>query len=142
MIDLTAVYKLVWDKLNEPKKLSCDVYDYVPYGELNFPYAYLGGFYTKEDNTKNTEGISCELYVNIISAYRGRKEILELMNQVNNIMNQDINSKDYTVFIKQGRHAIELKKDEVGWGKNDNNAFFHAVLVFDIEVKKNKNNNQ
>ena len=133
MIDLTAVYKLVWDKLNEPKKLSCDVYDYVPYGELNFPYAYLGGFYTKEDNTKNTEGISCELYINIISAYRGRKEI-------HDIMAQDINSKDYTIFIKQGRHAISQEKDEVGWGKNDNNAFFHAVLVFDIDIKKNNNN--
>ena len=55
-------------------------------------------------------------------------------------MAQDINSKDYTIFIKQGRHAISQEKDEVGWGKNDNNAFFHAVLVFDIEVKKNNNN--
>lgn len=133
MIDLTAVYKLIWDKLS---KLSCNIYDYVPYGLLDFPYAYVGGFYTKEDNTKNTEGISCELYINIISAYRGRKEILELMNQVNNIMSQDFSNDKYTIFIKQGRHAIAQEKDEVGWGKNDNNAFFHAVLVFDIDVKK------
>ena len=135
MIDLTAVYKLIWDKLS---KLSCNIYDYVPYGLLDFPYAYVGGFYTKEDNTKNTEGISCELYINIISAYKGRKEILELMNQVNNIMDQDISSDEYTVFIKQGRHAISQEKDEVGWGKNDNNVFYHAVLVFDIKIHKNK----
>ena len=133
MIDLTAVYKLIWDKLS---KLSCNIYDYVPYGLLDFPYAYVGGFYTKEDNTKNTDGISCELYVNTISAYRGRKETLELMNQVNEIMSQDFSNDEYTIFIKQGRHAIAQEKDEVGWGKNDNNVFFHAVLVFDIEVKK------
>ena len=133
MIDLTAVYKLIWDKLS---KLSCNIYDYVPYGLLDFPYAYVGGFYTKEDNTKNTEGISCELYINIISAYKGRKEILELMNQVNDIMNQDFSDEEYTIFIKQGRHAIAQEKDEVGWGKNDNNVFYHAVLVFDIEIKK------
>lgn len=133
MIDLTAVYKLIWDKLS---KLSCNIYDYVPYGLLDFPFAYVGGFYTKEDNTKNTEGISCELYINIISAYRGRKEILELMNQVNNIMNQDFSNDEYTIFIKQGRHAIAQEKDEVGWGKNDNNVFYHAVLVFDIDVHK------
>lgn len=133
MIDLTAVYKLIWDKLS---KLSCNIYDYVPYGLLDFPYAYVGGFYTKEDNTKNTEGISCELYINVISAYRGRKEILELMNQVNEIMNQDFSDEEYTIFIKQGRHAIAQEKDEVGWGKNDNNVFYHAVLVFDIEIKK------
>jgi hypothetical protein len=137
MIDLTAVHKLIWDKLS---KLSCNIYDYVPYGLLDFPYAYVGGFYTKEDNTKNTEGISCELYINIISAYRGRKEILELMNQVNNIMSQDFSNDKYTIFIKQGRHAISQEKDEVGWGKNDNNVFYHAVLVFDIEIKKNNNN--
>ena len=135
MIDLTAVYKLIWDKLS---KLSCNIYDYVPYGQLNFPFAYVGGFYTKDDNTKNTEGISCELYINIISAYRGRKEVLELMDQVNNIMSQDFSNDEYTIFIKQGRHAISQEKDEVGWGKNDNNIFYHAVLVFDIEVKKNK----
>lgn len=133
MIDLTAVYKLIWEKLS---KLSCNIYDYVPYGLLDFPYAYVGGFYTKEDNTKNTEGISCELYINIISAYKGRKEILELMNQVNEIMNQDFSDEEYTIFIKQGRHAISQEKDEVGWGKNDNNVFYHAVLVFDIEIKK------
>lgn len=133
MIDLTAVYKLIWDKLS---KLSCNIYDYVPYGQLDFPFAYVGGFYTKEDNTKNTDGISCELYINVISAYRGRKETLELMNQVNDIMSQDFSNNEYTIFIKQGRHAISQEKDEVGWGKNDNNVFYHAVLVFDIEIKK------
>lgn len=133
MIDLTAVYKLVWSKLSE---LSCSIYDYIPYGQLDFPYAYIGGFYTKEDNTKNTEGISCELYVNIISAHRGRGELLGLMNQVNSLMKQDLSDEEYTIFVRQGRHTTMKEKDEVGWGKNDNNVFYHAVMVFDIEVHK------
>jgi hypothetical protein len=133
MIDLTAVYKLVWNKLS---KLSCSIYDFMPYGQLDFPYAFIGGLYTREDNTKNTEGISCELYVNIFSAYRGRKETLELMNQVNSLMKQDLSDEEYTIFVRQGRHTIMQEKDEVGWGKNDNNVFYHAVMVFDIEVHK------
>lgn len=133
MIDLTAVYKLVWSKLSE---LSCSIYDYIPYGQLDFPYAYIGGFYTKEDNTKDTEGISCELYVNIISAHRGRGELLGLMNQVNSLMKQDLSDEEYTIFVRQGRHTTMKEKDEVGWGKNDNNVFYHAVMVFDIEVHK------
>lgn len=133
MIDLTAVYKLVWDKLD---KLSCNIYDYIPYGLLDFPYAYIGGLYTREDNTKDTEGISCELYVNIISAYRGRTEVLGLMNEVNSLMKQDLSNEEYTIFVRQGRHTTMKEKDEVGWGKNDNNVFYHAVLIFDIEVHK------
>ena len=133
MIDLTAVYKIIWDKLS---KLSCTLYDYVPYGELDFPYAYIGKIRTLDDNTKNTEGITCELYINIISAYRGRKETLELINQVNSIMSQDFSNDEYAIFISQGRHIMNLAKDEVGWGKNDNNVFYHTVLDFDIDVKK------
>ena len=135
MIDLTKVFQIVWRNL---EALSCDTFDYVPYGLTDFPYAYIGGLYTRDNDTKNTDGLSCELYINIISAYRGRKEVLELIDETNKLMKNNMSTDEYSIFVRQGRHAIELKKDEVGWGKNDNNAFFHAVLIFDIDIHENK----
>lgn len=132
MIDLIDIYKVIWDNLNG---LSCNLYDYVPYGLLDFPYAYVGGLYTKDDSTKDTDGISCELYVNVISAYRGRKEILELMNEIDELMSRDMSTNQYSIFVRRGRHAVSQEKDEVGWGKNDSNAFYHAVLIYDIYIK-------
>ena len=135
MINITDIYQIVWKNL---EKVSCDCFDYVPYGLTDFPYVYMGGLYTRDNDTKNTDGLSCELYINIISAYRGRKEVLELMDEVNKLMENDMSTKKYSIFARQGRHVVELKKDEVGWGKNDNNAFYHAVLIFDIEIHEIK----
>lgn len=135
MINTVDIYKIVWDNL---EALSCDTFDYVPYGLTDFPYAYIGGLYTRDNDTKNTDGLSCELYINIISAYRGRKEVLELMDEVNQLMEHDMSTSEYSIFVRQGRHAVTLEKDEVGWGKNDNNAFYHAVLIFDINVNEIK----
>lgn len=132
MIDLTDIYKIIWRNLD---KVSCNLYDYTPYGLLDFPYAYIGGLYTRDDSTKNTEGISCELYVNVISAYRGRKEVFDLMNEINELMDQDMSTDEYLIYVRRGRHAVTQEKDEVGWGKNDNNVFYHAVLIYDIDIK-------
>ena len=135
MIDLTDIHKIIWSNL---ETLSCDLFDYVPYGLTDFPYAYIGGLYTRDNDTKNTDGLSCELYINIISAYKGRKEVLQLMNEVNQLMDQDMSTDKYSVFVRQGRHVVTQEKDEVGWGKNDNNTFYHAVLIFDIDIHENK----
>lgn len=133
MIDLVDVYKMIWSNMSQ---LSCPLFDYVPYGSDNYPYAYIGGLYTREDNTKNTEGISCELYVNIYSAYKGRKEILELMNEIDGLMSKDMSDDEYTVFVHRGRHTVMQKQEQLGMGVTDNNIFYHAVLIYDIEVKK------
>ena len=132
MIDLTVIHKQIWSKLS---KASCKVLDYVPFGSKDFPYAYLGGLYTNDDNTKNTEGLSCELYINVYSAYKGRKEILGIVNEIDEIMSQDMSTEEYTVYIKKGRHAITQDKDKLGW-TTDNNVYFHAVLIYEINIKK------
>ena len=114
MIDLTKVYKEIWRNLSNLS--SCQILDYIPYGYKNFPYAYIGGLYTNDDSTKNAEGLSCELYINIYSAYKGRKEILEIINEINKLMN----------------------KDNIGFGTTDNNTYFHAVLIYEVKVYENK----
>lgn len=134
MINLTEVYKIIWTTLS---KVSCKLLDYIPYGFSDFPYAYIGGLHINDDNTKNTEGLSCELYVNVFSAYKGRKEILELVNEIDQLMGQDISTEEYTIFIRKGRHAITQDTDKMGWN-TDNNIYFHAVLIYDININNNK----
>ena len=126
MIDLTVIHKQIWSKLS---KASCKVLDYVPFGSKDFPYAYLGGLYTNDDNTKNTEGLSCELYINVYSAYRGRKEILEMINEINNLMNQDMSTDEYSIFMRQGKHSIIQDVDK------DKNSYYHAVLIYEVNIK-------
>ena len=133
MIDIGKIYKEIWSNISS---LSYNVVDYVPY-DLPYPYIQLGGLYTNDDNTKNTEGLSCELYVNVYSAYKGRKEILEIINNVNEIMNQDMSTDEYSIFVRQGKHAITQKKDSNGWGKTDHDMYFHAVLIYEINITKN-----
>lgn len=136
MINLTDVYKIVYTRLD---KISCNLYDYVPYGLLDFPYVYIGGLYNRDNSVKNNEELSCELYINVISAYRGRKEILDIMNEIINLMNQDMSTNEYSIVAKQGRHTVSQIRDNVGWGKSDNNTFYHAVLIYEINItQKNK----
>lgn len=136
MIDLTKVYKEIWRNLSNLS--SCQILDYIPYGYKNFPYAYIGGLYTNDDSTKNAEGLSCELYINIYSAYKGRKEILEIINEINKLMNKDINTEEYSIFIYKGRHTVIQDKDNIGFGTTDNNTYFHAVLIYEVKVYENK----
>ena len=127
MIDLTVIHKQIWSKLS---KASCKVLDYVPFGSKDFPYAYLGGLYTNDDNTKNTEGLSCELYINVYSAYKGRKEILEIINKVNESMNKSMSNDEYSIFVRQGRHSVIQDVDR------DKNNYYHAVLIYEINIEK------
>lgn len=132
MIDLSKVYQIIWGNIS---KLKYDVVDYIPYDSISYPYVQVGGLYTNDDNTKNTEGLSCELYINVYSAYKGRKEIIGIVNEIDEIMSQDMSTEEYTVYIKKGRHAITQDKDKLGW-TTDNNVYFHAVLIYEINIKK------
>lgn len=127
MIDLSKVYQIIWGNIS---KLKYDVVDYIPYDSILYPYVQVGGLYTNDDNTKNTEGLSCELYINVYSAYKGRKEILEIINKVNESMNKSMSNDEYSIFVRQGRHSVIQDVDR------DKNNYYHAVLIYEINIEK------
>lgn len=127
MIDLSKVYQIIWGNIS---KLKYDVVDYIPYDSISYPYVQVGGLYTNDDNTKNTEGLSCELYINVYSAYKGRKEILEIINKVNESMNKSMSNDEYSIFVRQGRHSVIQDVDR------DKNNYYHAVLIYEINIEK------
>ena len=67
-------------------------------------------------------------YINIYSAYAGKKEILEISQAVSEVMKDKKVYEEYTIYIKEDRKTIMLDMD-----KNDNR-FYHAVLIFNLHI--------
>ena len=126
MIDLIQVQKLIYDRLSTLEYPVVD--EFTLYEEVEPPYIQLGSLYIEDNDTKNSEGMIVTQYVNIYSAYAGKKEILEISQAVSNIMKNNMVYEGYKIYIKEDRKTIMLDMD-----KNDNR-FYHAVLIFNLHI--------
>lgn len=139
MIDLIEIQKLIYDRLNTLEYKVVD--EFTLYEEVEPPFIQLGSLYINDNNTKNSEGMVVQQYINIYSAYAGKKEVLEIAQAVSNVMKNkmeyatnyiDINNnlKDvtYSIYIKEDRKTIMLDMDK------NNNRFYHAVLIFNLHI--------
>ena len=149
MINYLDIQEAVWNAISSINKYT--VVDYIGFDEIEPPFIRLGNLYFDDNSVKTGEGIKAQQYVNIYSTYSGKKEILEMMDEVNrsiaNIKNIDIAHIDndmnitvekHDVYVKRGHISINLAKDQLGsihlrMDKN-NNKFYHAVMVFDIYI--------
>lgn len=123
-MDLIEIQKIIYDKLKELKYPVVD--DFVLYQETPPPYIQLSSLYISENNTKVEEGLYVEQYINIYSDYRGKKEILEIAQEVSEVMNFRTDS----IYVKEDRKSIILDTDK------NNNRFYHAVLIFKIYIQE------
>ena len=126
MIDLIQVQKLVYDRLSTLEYPVVD--EFTLYQEVEPPYIQLGSLYISDNNTKNSEHMVVQQYINIYSAYAGKKEILEISQAVSEVMKDKMVYEEYTIYIKEDRKTIILDMD-----KNDNR-FYHAVLIFNLHI--------
>lgn len=126
MIDLIQVQKLIYDRISTLEYPIVD--EFTLYEETEPPFIQLGSLYINDNNTKNSEGMVVQQYINIYSAYAGKKEILEISQAVSNIMKNNMVYEGYTIYIKEDRKTIILDMD-----KNDNR-FYHAVLIFNLHI--------
>lgn len=78
--------------------------DYSLYEEAEPPYVILSDLVLAENNTKNTDGMIAQQYINIYSTYQGKKEILDIVQEVGEVMNFSTDS----VYTKQGVTTIML----------------------------------
>ena len=149
MINYLDIQEAVWNAISSINKYT--VVDYIEFDEIEPPFIRLGNLYFDDNSVKNGEGVKAQQYVNIYSTYSGKREILEMMDEVNrsmvNIKNIDIAHIDsnmnvtverHNVHVKKGHISINLAKDQLGsihlrMDKN-NNKFYHAVMVFDIYI--------
>lgn len=129
MIDLIKIQKFIFDRISQLDYTVVD--DFAIYEQAKTPYIQLSNLYIDNDNTKNTEGMVIEQYINVYSSYKGKKEILEITQEISSVMNgkASITDEEYSIYIEEDTKTIMLDFDENG------NRFYHAVLIFKIHIQ-------
>ena len=135
MINYLDIQEAIWKAVSSIQWYP--VVDYIEFDEMEPPFIRLGNLYFDDNGVKNGEGVKAQQYVNIYSTYSGKKEIIQMMDEVNRVMD-NINIEEHQVRIKKGHMSLSLAKDQLGsihlrMDKN-NNKFYRAVMVFDIYI--------
>ena len=135
LISFVDIQDGVWKAISKITKYT--VVDYIEFDSIDPPLIRLGNIYFDDDSVKNNEGIKAQVYVNIYSTYSGKKEILDMMDEVNKAMKEVI-VDGHQVRIKQGSSRLFVDKDRFSsiFQRMDrnNNKFYHAVLVYDLYI--------
>lgn len=135
MISFVDIQEGVWNAISKITKYT--VVDYIEFDSIDPPLIRLGNIYFDDDSVKNNEGVKAQVYVNIYSTYSGKKEILDMMDEVNKAM-EDVIVDGHQVRIKQGSSRLFVDKDRFSsiFQRMDrnNNKFYHAVLVYDLYI--------
>ena len=135
MINYLDIQEAIWKAVSSISRYK--VVDYIEFDKIEPPFIRLGNLYFDENSVKNGEGVKAQQYINIYSTYSGKKEIIQMMDEVNRVMD-NINIEGHQVRIKKGHISLSLAKDQLGsihlrMDKN-NNKFYRAVMVFDIYI--------
>ena len=135
LISFVDIQDGVWKAISKITKYT--VVDYIEFDSIDPPLIRLGNIYFDDDSVKNNEGVKAQVYVNIYSTYSGKKEILDMMDEVNRVM-ENVTVEGRQVRVKQGNLRLYIDKDRTGsiFQRMDrnNNKFYHAVLVYDIYI--------
>ena len=135
LINFIKVQEAIWEAMNTITKYP--ILDYVEFDSINPPIIRLGNLYFDDNSVKNNEGIKAQQYINIYSTYSGKKEAIEMMDEVNRAM-KTVTIDGHNVRVKQGNLRLYIDKDRTGsiFQRMDrnNNKFYHAVLVYDIYI--------
>ena len=135
MVNLIEAQEGIWKAISKINKYT--VVDYIEFDSIDPPFIRLGNLYFDDNSVKNNDCIKAQQYVNIYSTYSGKKQILEMMDEVNRAM-ETLEIEGHQVCVKRGHQSLSLAKDQLGsiylrMDKN-NNKFYRAVLVFDIYI--------
>ena len=135
MINFIDIQEAIWNAISTITKYP--VLDYVEFDSVNPPIIRLGNIYFDDNSVKNNEGIKVQQYVNIYSTYSGKKEAIEMMDEVDKAM-KSLTIDGHDVRVKQGNLRVYVDKDRTGsiFQRMDrnNNKLYHGVLVYDIYI--------
>ena len=135
MINLIDIQESIWNALSSITEYT--VVDYIEFDSIVPPFIRLGNLYFDDNSLKNNESIKAQQYINIYSTYSGKKEIINMMDRVNEAI-KNVEIEGHQVYVKQGHLSLGLTKDQTGsiFQRLDrnNNKYYHAVLVYDIYI--------
>ena len=128
MINILEVQQAIWEQLSDSKYV---VVDYVDYNAVEPPYVQLGELYIDDDSVKNRKGLRCEQYINLYSTYDGKKELLEMIEEINELMlGLDIG------YVSRGSQSVMLVLDRKNTYENRDSQvkYYHALLKYEIYI--------
>lgn len=135
-MNLLDVQKLIYENIKQLEYKYNEKYpvldDYSLYQEANPPYVILSDLVVVENDTKTTEGMVVQQYIHLYSTYQGKKEILDMIQKVSEVMNFSTDS----VYTKQGKTTIMGETSNQGLFVSDRkyDKFYHAVMIFKIYI--------
>ena len=135
MIKTYDVFRAIYSKL---KTLPYEVYDEVPKTAKN-PHIRIDASYNIDKSGKNYDGIVYYQYIHVFSTYNGRKEILEMVDSIIELLSEDIETDEFVAYSALERNDITTKAATVGGdvtGYYINEQYRHALLEYRFIIYK------
>ena len=135
MIKTYDVFRAIYSKL---KTLPYEVYDEVPKTAKN-PHIRIDASYNIDKSGKNYDGIVYYQYIHVFSTYNGRKEILEMVDRIVELLSEDIETDEFVAYSTLERNDITTKAATVGGdvtGYYINEQYRHALLEYRFVIYK------
>ena len=129
MIKLHDVYKEIFSRINA---LPYNVYDELVENP-QWPFIRIDYSYNRDRSGKNYDGITYYQYIHVFSVYKGRKEVLEITDMINEALLEKIETDDFVAYPYIERNEIADRSDTIGGqktGYNTNETYRHGILVY------------
>ena len=129
MIKLLDVYKEIFSRL---KTLPYRVYDEVPDKPSN-PHIRIDYSYNLDRSGKNYGGTTYYQYIHVFSEYSGRKEVLQMVDDIMEILSEDLETDDFVAYPFLDSNEVITESANTGGDKtgyNINKFYRHVILVY------------
>ena len=129
MIKLHDVYKEIFSRINA---LPYNVYDEL-IENPQWPFIRIDYSYNRDRSGKNYDGMTYYQYIHVFSVYKGRKEVLEITDMINNALLEKIETDEFVAYPYIERNEIANESDTIGGqktGYNTNETYRHGILVY------------
>ena len=144
MIKLHDVYQEIFKRINALQK-KYDSYELHVYDELvenpQWPFIRIDYSYNRDRSGKNYDGTTYFQYINVFSVYKGRKEVLEITDMINEALSETIETDDFIAIPYLERNEITNESDTIGGqktGYNTNETYRQAALVYKYIIYNKK----
>ena len=129
MIKLHDVYKEIFSRINA---LPYNVYDEL-IENPQWPFIRIDYSYNRDRSGKNYDGMTYYQYIHVFSVYKGRKEVLEITDSINEALLEKIETDEFVAYPYIERNEIANESDTIGGqktGYNTNETYRHGILVY------------
>ena len=105
--------------------LSYPVYDDVP-KNAKCPYIKLGVNRGSDNSSKINLAYKDYQYIDVFSEYRGKKEVMQIMKQVNDLL------QNKTITLENMKAFLYLTSSEILEQRDAEGKYYHGILIYKI----------